>query len=82
MKQKLKAGKIKGELYSFLAGYSPLHHAATWGRTECLKVLIEAGADLQQRTNYGERARECAVRYGQQECIELIDISGTKIFNT
>lgn len=63
--------------YKFLfAGYSALHQAALWGRTECVQVLIEAGADLSKYTDYNERPRECAQRYGQDDCIEALDKSG------
>ncbi len=56
-----------------------MHQAASWGWIDCVKMLVEAGADLQKRTKYGERARECAARYHQQQCIEILDKSGLYI---
>ena len=45
-----------------------------------MKILVEAGSDLQQKTLYGERARECAARYDQHDCVDYLDRSGKPIF--
>ncbi|KAK3750261.1 hypothetical protein RRG08_041290 [Elysia crispata] len=58
--------------------YSCLHYAALWGRIPVVKMLIEHGADLQQRNSHGERAREAAVRYNQEECIDFLDWAEAK----
>ena len=60
------------------SGYSCLHYAALWGRIPVVKMLIEHGADLQQRNSHGERAREAAVRYNQEECIDFLDWAGNR----
>ena len=61
---------------SFLAGYAALHHAAAWGKVDCLKMLVDNGADLQLKTKHGERAREIALRYNQTECVDYLDWAG------
>jgi hypothetical protein len=58
------------------AGYTALHRAAAWGKIEALKPLVEADADLQLKTDSGERAREVALRYNQTECVDYLDWAG------
>ena len=59
-----------------VSGYSSLHHAAAWGKIDCLKILVDGGADLQLKTKDNERARETALRYGQTECVDYLDWAG------
>ena len=63
-------------LTDLCAGYSPLHHAAAWGRVGVLKVLVEFNVNLQQRNRHGERGRETAARYNQTECVDFLDWAG------
>ena len=53
-----------------------LHRAADWGKIEVVKLLVENGADMQARTTYGERARESALRYQHDECVDYLDWAG------
>lgn len=59
-----------------ISGYRALHHAAAWGRVECLKVLVEGGANLHHKTTYDETARDIALRYKQTECVDFLDWAG------
>ena len=60
-----------------IAGYTALHRAASWGHTDCLRVLVTNGADLQIRNAHGERAREAAARYKKDNCVDYLDRAGT-----
>ena len=62
-------------LLNFL-GITALHRAADWGKIEVVKLLVENGADMQARTTYGERARESALRYKHDECVDYLDWAG------
>lgn len=62
-----------------LIGLTALHRAADWGKIEVVKYLVENGADMQQRTTYGERARESALRYGHIECVDYLDWAGISV---
>ena len=57
-------------------GYTALHRAASWGHVDCLKVLVAQGCDIQIRNTHGERAREAAARYGQENCVTYLDKAG------
>lgn len=59
-------------------GYQALHHAAAWGRVECLKVLVDGGAGLHNKTIYDETARDIALRYKQTECVDFLDWADAK----
>ncbi|XP_078605725.1 ankyrin repeat domain-containing protein 45-like [Branchiostoma floridae x Branchiostoma japonicum] len=54
-------------------GYTALHRAASWGKLACVKILVQFQADLQKRTHHGERAREIAVRYAMDDCVQYLD---------
>jgi ankyrin repeat protein len=54
-------------------GYSVLHLSAAWGQIDCLKVLVDNGADLQLRNALDERPRDVAARYRIYPCIEYLD---------
>lgn len=61
---------------SIFLGITALHRAADWGKIEVVKLLVENGADMQARTTYGERARESALRYKHEECVDYLDWAG------
>ena len=62
-----------------LSGYTPLHHAACWGKMSCLRVLVENGADIHGKTVHGEIPRDIALRYNQAECVDYLDWAGVYI---
>ena len=53
-----------------------MHHAAAWGKVDCLKILVDNGADLHRRTSNNERPREISARYNQPECVDYLDWAG------
>lgn len=63
-------------LLYIITGYTALHRAACWNRNGCLRILIANDADLQLKNIHGERARECAARYNNISCVELLDVAG------
>jgi ankyrin repeat protein len=54
-------------------GTTPLMMAAMYGSPEAVKVLIQAGADLQQKNQLGLSALDFAVRGQRQNSKELIE---------
>jgi len=53
-------------------GYTALHDAIWHGRTETVKVLLDAGARLDLRTHTGHTPLELAIHYGYQDIETLI----------
>ncbi|QQR49730.1 ankyrin repeat domain-containing protein [bacterium] len=53
-------------------GWTPLHHAAYWDRVECVKVLLNAGADITAINNEGVTAKYLAVEEGNYTIIGLL----------
>ena len=51
---------------------SPLHVASETGRTAMAKALVEHGADLHARDTWGRTPRERALRYEQDDVVELL----------
>ena len=56
-------------------GFTPLHYAATHGRVEAAKVLIEKGAALHLEDEDGHTALELAKKSGYSEIAEMIERS-------
>jgi ankyrin repeat protein len=54
-------------------GYTPLHLAAFHGRLACVKALLEHGADLKRKSNFGESLYELVILrpYLQGESLEI-----------
>lgn len=46
-------------------GFTPLMYAAANDRTEAIAVLVQRGADVNARSDIGETAVICAIRYGR-----------------
>merc|ERR1712154_680171 len=59
-------------------GYSCLHYAAAWGRMKVLRLHVENGGNVTQRNAHGERPRETAERYSQEECVLYLDWAEAK----
>jgi ankyrin repeat protein len=57
---------------------TPLHHAASWGRTEVLKLLIDRGADLNLKNKAGQTPLRSAVANEQKETAQLLRQRGAK----
>ncbi|XP_002738124.2 ankyrin repeat domain-containing protein 45-like [Saccoglossus kowalevskii] len=54
-------------------GYTALHRAAAWDKLDCIKCLVEFGANMKMKTTHGERAKEIALRYNRTECAFYLD---------
>ena len=59
-------------------GRTVLMEAASNGRTDIVKSLIKAGADVNATTNYGNTALMEAARGGYTEIIEILKKAGAK----
>ena len=51
---------------------TPLHLAAQYGRIECVKILLERGADKDRRNKVGHTALELAVSQAHNDCVEIL----------
>ncbi|KAF2261112.1 ankyrin, partial [Lojkania enalia] len=61
------------------AQHTPLMHAAEFGRTEVVSLLIQAGADLDLTNGRGEPALELAVCSRKLEAASLLIEHGASI---
>lgn len=52
--------------------WTPLFHAARYGRAGCVHVLLEAGSTPSTRDELGQTAAHYAAWYGHHECLSLI----------
>jgi hypothetical protein len=59
-----------------MGGSSPLLTAATFGRTEVARALIEAGADVNQQNNEGSTALLTAALFCRTEIVEALLANG------
>jgi ankyrin repeat protein len=55
-------------------GNSALHLAATLCKSECIKVLVRAGANATQVNVLGQTALDISMTEGHNETIELVSI--------
>ncbi|KAH6787479.1 ankyrin [Perilla frutescens var. hirtella] len=55
----------------------PVHLAARLGLVAILRLLINAGCDLNSRTGSGETALMISARYKQEECLKLLASAGS-----
>ena len=53
-------------------GWTPLHYAATEGRTSMMKRLIELGADVNAQTKAGITALDMAARKPSREAVMML----------
>lgn len=52
--------------------WTPLHGAACNGNTECVKLIIDAGADVNVQSCNQSSALHCAAEYGYTEIVSLL----------
>lgn len=57
--------------------WTPLFHASRYGHAECVNVLIEGGARLFIKDEFGHNAAHYAAWYGHQSCLDLL-LDGAK----
>ena len=55
-------------------GNSALHLAASLCKTECIKLLVRAGANASQVNIHGQTALDIAMAKGHNETIDLVSI--------
>jgi hypothetical protein len=60
-------------------GYTPLIWASSRGHTEAVRLLLEAGADVDLEANDGQTALMRAADYGHAEVVELLLKSGADV---
>ncbi len=71
IRQHIKSGANLNEKDQ-VGGSSPLIIAATFGRTEVAKALIEAGADIDQKNNDGSTALHTAALFCHTEIVKAL----------
>jgi hypothetical protein len=71
--------RLAGERTTSTSGASPLHLAATNGKSEAMKVLMEKGADINAEDDYGDTALHYAVNKGQEEMVRGLLCLGARV---
>jgi CDK inhibitor PHO81 len=64
--------------------WTPMHHAAVGGRPEhlaCIKVLVQAGCDVNALDEYGKSPGWYAAWFGHVQCLNYLVASGAKLAN-
>lgn len=74
MKTKLTHGKVANA-----EGVTPAMYAASLGRTEILKLILDQGCNPHHRNKKGETALDIAAAAGQQECVDILRESMRKV---
>lgn len=64
---------------SWREGWTALMSAAANGRTECLLVLIDNGANVNARKESGKTALMLAAKYGQSSCVHELVLHGADV---
>lgn len=63
-------------LYPFMEFGTPLHKAASLGKADVVRYLLERGADVASRNAKGRTAMECAERAGHDEVVGMLESAG------
>lgn len=63
-------------------GWTALRFACHGGHQECVKVLIECGAEVNSPTEAGATALHWACRFGSAKCVELLILAGASVDGT
>ena len=58
---------------------TPVYLAARYGQVECLKILIESGADVNAVDEYEYTAAHSAAMYGQLEYLKVLIENGVNV---
>lgn len=53
--------------------FSALHLAAQEGCMDCVKLLLDRGADLTALSRHGDTALALAARHGQSLCVFILE---------
>ncbi|WWC93120.1 uncharacterized protein L201_008087 [Kwoniella dendrophila CBS 6074] len=72
-------GKDKQDKYNL---WTPLHHAAIGGESrhlKCIKVLVEAGCDVNASDEYGKSPGWYSAWFGNVECLNYLLDNGAKL---
>jgi CDK inhibitor PHO81 len=72
-------GKDKADKYNL---WTPLHHAAAGGQTRhlsCIKVLVEAGCDVNTADEYGKSPGWYAAWFGHVDCLNYLLEHGARL---
>lgn len=72
-----KGTKIINEKNEY--GSTPLHIAAGYNSMDCLKLLLDAGAEIKLKNNKGNTSLHYAASNNSKECLELLLEAGVKI---
>lgn len=59
--------------------FGPLHHAACGGHTECIKLLLEAGANIEARTAGDGTQLYCAAHRSQAAAVAALIAAGAQV---
>jgi ankyrin repeat protein len=65
--------------YVLNTNLKPLHYAAAVGNVEIVRVLIEAGAELEASDKYGETALNIASAFGHADVVRQLLTAGAKV---
>jgi ankyrin repeat protein len=57
----------------------PLHYAAYQNNPECIKLLLEAGANVNAKDDYGSTPLNIAAWIGELECVKCLLAAGADI---
>ena len=60
-------------------GYTPLHITAATGQNDCLRILIQYGADIDTKAEKGLSALHLAALNGNSHCIQTLIENGVEI---
>ena len=60
------------------SGATPLYDAASWGKLEVVKLLLEKGADMNARNQAGKSPLQSAEENGFTEIAALLRARGAK----
>ena len=60
-------------------GWTALHHAAATGQVEMLRLLIDAGGDVNVRAQDGWTPLHCAAYWGHEEAAQLLLDQGAEV---
>ncbi|KAK9715937.1 hypothetical protein RND81_06G199800 [Saponaria officinalis] len=56
--------------------FLPLHMAARFGLPKIIRALLDAGCEINSRTNTGDTALMICAKYEQEECLKLLAEAG------